>query len=283
VEISRPDKVFWPEDGYTKADLAAFYGRVFSRLQPWLEDRLLSMERCPDGISGACFYQKEAPPGLPPETSIRPIRHKRHVVRYVVGGRRETQLKLVDLGCIAVHAWGSRASAPRKPDWVCFDLDPQSGRFADAARAGLMVRAALERMGLASYAKTSGGRGMHVFVPIVNGPDVDEVLAFARTVSSRLARSHPHQLTVAARIAQRDTRVYLDAGRNGYAQTVVTPYSVRARVHAPVSTPLAWSEVAPALDPTQFNLGNFQARLASPDPWADFWEQRQNLPSLPAT
>jgi bifunctional non-homologous end joining protein LigD len=278
VEITHPEKVLFPEEGYTKRDLALFYDLVFPKLKPWVEDRLLSLERCPEGLRGECFFQKEAPSGLPPGTPTKAIRHEKGVTRYVVGGRRETQLALANLGCIAVHVWGSRASAPRKPDWVCFDLDPGSGGFPDAARAALLLRAALEALDLASYAKTSGGKGMHVFAPLRVGPDADEVLAFAREVCRRLAEKHPKELTVEARIAKRRGRLYLDAGRNGFAQTVVTPYSVRARAHAPVSTPLDWSEVKPSLDPAKFNLGSFERRLEKPDPWASFWKRRQALP-----
>jgi bifunctional non-homologous end joining protein LigD len=280
VPVSHPDKVYWPQEGYTKGDLVAFYDAVFTKLEPWVADRLLSLERCPDGLAGECFYQKEAPAGLPPGTPTKAIRHAKGVTRYVVGGKRETQLALANLGCIAVHVWGSRAAAPRKPDWVCFDLDPESGLFADAARAGLRVREALEELGLAGYPKTSGGRGLHVFVPIRSGPDADDVLAFAREVCRRLAAAHPDALTVEARIAKRGGRVYLDAARNGFAQTVVTPYSVRARPRAPVSTPLDWSEVKTSLDPAKFHLGNFQRRLEKADPWAGFWRRRQALPRL---
>lgn len=278
IAVSHPDKLYWPQDGYTKGDLVAFYDRVFDRLEPWVKGRLLSLERCPDGISRPCFYQKQAPAGLPPGTATKSIRHKTGTTRYVVGGRRQTQLALANLGCIAVHVWGSRAEAPRKPDWICFDLDPESGKFSDAAKAALKVRQALEALGLASFPKTSGGRGLHVFVPLRVGPDADDVLAFARGVGSALAQAYPAQLTVEARIAKRGGRVYLDAARNGFAQTVAAPYSVRARMHAPVSTPLDWSEVRPSLDPTRFNLGNFQRRLERKDPWADFWKGRQSLP-----
>lgn len=280
IEISRPDKVFWPAEGYTKRDLVLFYDAVYAKLEPWVRDRLLSLERCPDGMKGSCFYQKEAPKGLPSGTHTKAIRHEKGTTRYVVGGRRDTQLALANLGCIAVHVWNARAAAPRRPDWICFDLDPESQGFAESVRAALTVRAALEDLGLASYAKTSGGKGMHVMVPLRPGPDADSVLAFAREVCRRLAAAHPDRLTVEARIAKRRGRVYLDAARNAYAQTVVTPYCVRHRPKAPVSTPLDWSEVKPSLDPTKFHMGNFLRRLDKPDPWADFWKRRQKLPEL---
>jgi bifunctional non-homologous end joining protein LigD len=174
VTISHPDKVFWPKEGYTKLDLAEYYAAIFDKLQPYVKDRILTLERCPDGMGGQCFYQKEKPQGMPAGTRTILIAHseaKNRATNYVVGGTLETQLALVNLGCIAVHVMGTRAASPHKPDWVCFDLDPGSGKFADAARAALQVKQGLDILKLDSYAKTSGGRGAHVFVPIRPGPD----------------------------------------------------------------------------------------------------------------
>jgi bifunctional non-homologous end joining protein LigD len=283
VRVSNPDKVFWPEEGWTKRDLVRFYDTIFPHLQPYVKDRLLSLERCPDGIRGPCFYQKEKPASMPVDTPTKRIDHPRHAVDYVVGGRRETQLALTNLGCIAVHVWGSRAKTPRQPDWVCFDLDPDSGKFADAARAGLRMKEALDALDLASFPKTSGMRGLHVFVPIRVGPDADEVRRFADRVGRLLARSYPCELTTELTISARRGRVYLDSGRNGFAQTVAAPYCVRCREGAPVSAPLLWAEVKPSLDPASFNLGSMARRLERPDPWADFFRRRQPLgPALRA-
>ena len=277
LQLSNPQKVFWPDEGYTKLDLARFYYEIFEKLQPYVEDRLLSLERCPDGLVGDCFYQKEKPPGMPPDTPTQKVQHEKGVTNYVVGGRMETQLALVNLGCIAVHVWGSKASNPRKPDWVCFDLDPDSGKFADAARAGLRVKEALDALDLASFAKTSGKKGLHVFVPIRVGPDSDDVRGFAEALGHRLAAAFPKELTMETRIAARKGRVYMDPFRNGFAQTVVAPYSVRHAPGAPVSTPLAWSEVEPGLKPADFHIGNFRERLKKADPWAKFFSKRQSL------
>ncbi len=277
IRISHPDKVFWPEEGYTKLDLVRFYDVVFPRLAPYVRDRLLALERCPDGMHGQCFFQKEEPKGMPPHTPTKSIRHEHGVTRYVLGGRRETQLALTNLGCIAVHIWGSRAPSPQKPDWVCFDLDPGSGKFADAARAGLRLKEALDALGLSSYPKTSGGRGLHVFIPIRVGPATEEVKHFADTLAEHLAHAYPKELTVEARIAKRQGRVYVDAARNGFGQTVVAPYSVRRQPKAPVSTPLGWAEVTPRLNPANFNMATFSTRLEKPDPWRDFFRRRQPL------
>jgi bifunctional non-homologous end joining protein LigD len=277
VRVSRPDKVFWPEEGYTKGDLLAYYTAIFPKLRPFVRDRMLTLERCPDGMKGECFYQKEKPSSLSDSVPVRPIRHRSGTTRYVVGGKLDTQLALVNLGCIAVHMWNSRYRAPRLPDWVCFDLDPTSGAFADAARAGMILKEALDALSLRSFPKTSGGRGLHVFVPLRVEVDEDLVTRFAAKLGDRLATAFPNELTVAHRIAERGDRVYLDPYRNAFAQTVVSPYSVRRLPAAPISTPLDWNEVQPDLDPSQFNLTTIAARLNAHDPWRDFFRSRQSL------
>jgi bifunctional non-homologous end joining protein LigD len=275
--ISNPDKVFWPDEGYTKLDLARFYQAIFPKLKPYVADRLLTMERCPDGMLGECFYQKEAPASLPDGTPTKLIHHANRDVRYVVGGSLETQLALVNLGCIPVHVWQSRAAHERRPDWIVLDLDPGSGEFADAARAGMIVKAALDDLGLVSFPKTSGSRGLHVLVPLRVGPDFDEVLPFARKFCERLAAAHPHELTVESRIEDRQNRVYLDALRNSFGATVAAPYSVRRRPGAPFSIPLGWSDVKPSLVPSDFNISNYKDRLAGVDPWEGFFRSRQSI------
>jgi bifunctional non-homologous end joining protein LigD len=282
LALSNPDKVFWPQEGYTKQDLANFYTEVWPLLQPYLDDRILTLERCPDGLAGQCFYQKEKPKGMPPGTPTKTIANStgaRKATNYVVGGSLETQIAMVNFGCIAIHVTGSRAKTFPKPDWVCFDLDPGSEKFADAAKAGLLLKEALDELKLISYPKTSGSRGLHVFIPIRVGPTADEVLKFAEQVVQRLAAAHPDELTVEHSIAARRKRVYLDPFRNGSVQTVVSPYSVRRKLHAPYSAPLAWSEVKPLLNPADFNIGNFPSRLKKKDPWADFSRSRQPLKS----
>ncbi|MGA8144114.1 MAG: non-homologous end-joining DNA ligase [Candidatus Acidiferrales bacterium] len=280
VNISNPDKIFWADEGYTKIDLAEFYQAIFPKLAPYVRDRLLTMERCPDGLAGECFYQKEMPKGMPAGTPSKRIENeggRRRFTNYVVGGTLETQIALVNLGCIAVHAMGGRASSPRQPDWVCFDLDPESGEFADAARAALHIKEGLDALKLVSFPKTSGSRGMHVFVPIRVGPDASDVLSFAQAVVGRVAAAHSNELTVEHSIAARKGRVYLDPFRNGFGQTVVMPYSVRRKPKAPVSTPLSWAEVKPGIVPSKFNIGNFAQRAKQTDPWRDFFQSRQSL------
>jgi bifunctional non-homologous end joining protein LigD len=280
VKVTHPEKIYWPADGYTKGELVEFYRKLFPLLRPYVEDRILTMERCPEGMNGQCFYQKEKPESLPVGTPTKRVMNAsgpRKSTNYVVGGRLETQIALTNLGCISVHICASRAKHFPKPDWVCFDLDPQSGKFAEAANAGLLLKSLLDDLQLRSFAKTSGSRGLHVFVPIRVEPTADEVLHFAGTVVAKLAERYPKQLTVEHSIAARGKRVYLDAFRNGAVQTVVSPYSVRRKAKAPISTPLDWSEVKATLDPASFNLGNFTERMKRRDPWKEFFSSRQSL------
>jgi bifunctional non-homologous end joining protein LigD len=279
VPVSNPSKIFWPEEGWTKSDLIAFYAEVFSKLKPYVDDRPLSLERAPDGLLGEPFYQKEKPSSMPSDTPTVAVRHgkDRKVTNTVVGGRLETQLALANLGCIAVHVWGSRSDDLDRPDWVCFDLDPDSGSLVDAVSASLKVKQALDALGLVSFVKTSGGKGLHIFVPITRGPTTDEVTWFAKELGMRLAAAWPNELTMEMRIAARKGRVFLDSFRNAFGQTVVSPYSVRRRPHAPVSTPLLWSEVVPSIRAEDFTIGNFAERLKKRDPWAEFFRRRQSL------
>jgi bifunctional non-homologous end joining protein LigD len=275
--VSNPGKVFWPDEGLTKLDLVRYYDAIFPKLRPYVKDRPYVLRRCPNGLLGRCFWQKEKPDSMPADTPTTRVVHLNGVRNYVVGGRRETQLALANLGCISVHVWGSRAATPRQPDWVCFDLDPDSKRFADAARAGLRLKETLDALGLVSFAKTSGKKGLHVIVPIRVGPDTDEVRDFAERLGHVLARAYPDTMTMEFSIARRRGRVYLDPGRNGFAQSVAAPWCVRRVTKAPVSTPLAWSEVRPSLDPSAFNTRTIANRLRRADPWQDFFRARQPL------
>ena len=279
VAINNPDKVWWPDEGISKADVARFYDSNWSRVAPWLRDRPLTAERCPDGLAGSCFYQKNFPPDKPPPGRRIVLRATStgKDVRYVVGGSRPTLISMVNLGCIAIHVMTSRAKRIHEVDWLAFDMDPPES-FADAARAGLALRKVLDEVGLISYPKTSGSKGLHVFAPLRAGVSQQRATAVAVALGEELARREPELVTVEFSKARRGGRVFADAMRNAYGQTIVPPYSVRRRPRAPVSTPLAWDEVSPRLDPATFNLRTFERRMAGADPWADFWRRRQSLP-----
>jgi bifunctional non-homologous end joining protein LigD len=281
VTLTNPSKVFWPEERLTKLDLAQFYAHTASHILPWLKARALTLERCPDGIRKNCFYQKQAPGNLPSgvTTARLPAPTANRDVDYVVGGTRKTLLALVNLGCIAMHVMNCRNDQLDKPDWLAFDLDPSDG-FDSAARAAMLLRDRLEDHGLESFVKTSGGRGLHVFVPLRRGATQDEVRAYAQRIAKELAAQHPRLVTVEARKAHRRAPVYLDVMRNAFGQTIVPPFSVRWRPHAPVSMPLDWKEVSPRLNPAIFNIRTAERRIAAKSPWSSFFGHRQTLPRV---
>lgn len=284
VAISNPDKVWWPDEGITKSDIASFYDDIWEHLAPWLRDRPLVAERCPDGMLGGCFWKKDfaehhQPAG--PRLVVRAASTGKDV-RYIVGGARATLVGTVNLGCIAIHVMNSRASQMGDVDWLAFDMDPPES-FADAARAGIALRKVLDEARVVSYPKTSGSKGLHVFAPLRTGVSHQEATATAMAVGEELARREPDLVTVEFSKAKRAGRVFADAMRNAYGQTIVPPYSVRRRPRVPVSMPLAWDEVTPRLDPTAFNVRTFEKRMSRADPWSDFWRRRQGLPKKVAT
>jgi len=285
VTISNPDKVWWPDDGITKLDIVRYYDAVWPLIAPWLRDRPLTAERCPDGMQGQCFYQKNFPKGTQPAGAPRLRQRAASTgkdVDYLVGGDRKTLLGMANLGCIAMHVMNARTKSIERPDWLAFDLDPSSGTFADAAKAGLALRRVLDELGVRSFPKTSGSRGLHVFVPLRAGPGHAEVTQAAHEIGVELARREPGLVTMAHTKAARGGLVYADSFRNAPWQTIVPPYSVRRRVRAPISLPLDWDEVRPALDPSRWNVRSAAKRLGGADPWAGFWRARQRLPSVAA-
>jgi bifunctional non-homologous end joining protein LigD len=282
VVISNANKVWWPDEGITKGDVARFYHAISPLLLPWMRDRPLTAERCPDGMLGGCFYRKNFPEGNIPVDAPR-LRLRAEStgkdVNYLVGGNLDALLGLVRVGCISMHVMNSRAKSMRDADWLAFDLDPSSGDFSDTIRAGVALRAILVEHGLVSYPKTSGSRGLHVFVPLRAGHPQEDVTAFAVRIGEELARREPDLVTMAHRKNDRGARVYADPFRNAYLQTIVTPYSVRRRPGATVSMPLAWDEVTPRLDPRRYTMRTVEKRIGSDEPWADFKKRAQKLPS----
>jgi bifunctional non-homologous end joining protein LigD len=282
VVISNAEKVWWPDEGFTKGDIARFYHAISPLLLPWMQDRPLTAERCPDGMLGGCFYRKNFPVGnIPvgvPRVTLRAESTGKDV-NYLVGGSLEAALGMVRVGCISMHVVPARVGHLHEPDWLALDMDPMSGTFADAAKAGLALRTLLDEAGLPSFPKTSGSRGLHVFVPLKPGQNDEAVVGFAVQIGEELARRNPDLATMTRAKADRGSRVYADPFRNGYMQTIVSPYSVRRRPHAPVSTPLAWDEVSPKLDPASFTIKTFDKRAAKGDPWKDFTKSAVRLPS----
>ena len=281
VPLSHPDKVLFPGDGITKKDLAGYYADVASLMLPRLRDRPISMVRYPDGLGGERFFQKNAPSYFPGWIRRVQLGKEGGQVEHVVCDKPATLVYLANQACIEIHETTSRADKLHAPDQLVFDFDPPDDkRFADVRRAALWARDLLgDELGLTSFVRTTGGRGLHVHVALNRRAGFDTVREFARLVAEVLARRHPDVLTTEQRKDKRDDLVYADIMRNAYAQTVTASYGVRARPGAPVATPLSWAEVEDGdLEPGQFTVATVRARLdGGHDPWADFADSRHGL------
>jgi bifunctional non-homologous end joining protein LigD len=281
VQLSHLDKVFFPEDGVTKGDLVSYYRDTAPHILGHLRDRPLTLDRYPDGITGQRIVQKNAGRHFPDWIRRAEVGKQGGKVCQVIADKPDTLVYLANQGTIEFHIFLSRVTALDHPDQLVFDLDPPTGdRFDDVRRHALRLRGVLEdELGLTSYVKTTGGKGLHVHVPLRPEEGFDAVRGFARDVAVLLVSRHPDELTVEQRKEQRGDRLYLDIMRNAYAQTVVAPYTVRARPGATVATPLAWDEVPDdGLSPRQFTVRTMAARLAaSADPWAAMARHRRGL------
>lgn len=270
VEITHPERVLFPDDGITKGDLAAYHHAVSDTLIRHLGDRPLMLQRFPGGIGKDGFYQKDAGKTVP--TWIRRVRARKEggTVDHPVVDDEAALLALSNLGTISFHRWGSRADRLEQPDMLIIDLDPTVDDIRAVVQAARWTRELLEELDLAAYVQATGSRGLHVVTPLDRSASTEEVGAFADGLAAVLAARHPDELTAAFHKADRGDRLYLDVARNGYAQTSVSPYSVRPRPGAPVATPLEWDELDdPAFRADAWTITNMPARLAErADPWA---------------
>lgn len=281
VRVSDPDKVFFPDSGITKGDIADYYGRIADVMLPHVRGRCVSMHRWPDGIDGDDFYQKQAPDYFPDWVRTQTVPRKEGgSVRHVVVDEARTLVYLADQACLTPHVWLSRADAPDSPDRMIFDLDPPgdgAGAMTEVRWAARTLGDLLQELALSPLVMTSGSRGLHVHVVLAGGIDFDASRDFARRVCGLLVERHPERLTVAQRKAKRGDRIFLDYLRNGYAQTSVPPYAVRARPGAPVAAPLTWDEVT-GIDPRRYTVRNVFRRLGQrSDPWKDALEAGTDL------
>ena len=274
VQVSNPDKVLFPDDAITKGDLVAYYRTVAPRMLPLVSGRPVTMQRFPDGIGRGGFLQKQIGRHFPDwfERVAAPNRRTRQgtvrdEVTYPICRRPDDLAYLANQGCITPHVWLSRTPDIHHPDQMVFDLDPASEDLGVLRAAASALRGLLDELGLAAFLKSSGSRGLHVVVPLVPAAETDTVKVFSLAVADALAARHPDDFTTEGRIANRHGRLFLDIGRNGYAQTMAAPYAVRALPGAPVSMPLDWSELE-AFVPGRHTLRAIGERLAAPDPWA---------------
>jgi bifunctional non-homologous end joining protein LigD len=260
VVLTHGERVLFPEVGLTKADVFDYFRDVAPLMVPALEGRPLALQQWPRGVDEPGFF-RQGVQSTPEWLTTACIHHDVRSLPHVVVDRPEALLWLANQSALTLHMWSSRVGHLEEPDWVAFDLDPGSGTFDDLIQLATTLRRHLEELGLNSVPKTSGKRGLHVLVPLAPGHTYEQIREFAHEAFCVVAKAHPELATTERSIAKRKGRLYLDAGQNAWGKTLVAPYSLRALPHAPVSTPLKWSEVTRKLDPTRFTLTTLRRRL----------------------
>jgi bifunctional non-homologous end joining protein LigD len=265
VHLTNLRKPFWPELGITKGDLLQYYVDVSAALLPHLRDRAMVMKRYPNGAAGDFFFMKRAPSPRPDWIETCSIEHESgNVIDFPIIQDLPALLWVVNLGCIDLNQWYARCDDPDRPDYLHFDLDPVKGAtFAQVREAALILKETLDSLKMPSYPKTTGSRGIHVYVPIVRGPTQKDVWSIAKTIAVSLAGAHPRLLTAEYRVAKRPTeRVLVDYNQNAWGRTLASVYSVRPHPAAAVSTPVEWSEIERGLAIEDFRIDNVPARVA---------------------
>ena len=268
VKLSNLEKLFWQDEGITKGDLLDYYRAVADVLVPHLRDRPFTMRRYPDGAYGKAFFQKDAPKGMPDwiprfhvQVSTRERPPKQRWIDAPIVNDEDALLWMVNMGCIDMNAWYSRTDRPERPDFVLFDLDPSADvGFGEVVQVALLVKEALDALGLTSFPKTSSAEGMHVLVPVERRYTYAQTRELCEIVAGALARTHRGLVTTEWSRSKR-RGVLIDANQNGEGKTIASVYSVRPRPGAPVSTPLRWEEVAESLDPAGFTMDAVLERI----------------------
>ncbi len=270
IETSNEHKVLFPRDDVTKGELIAYYHEVASVMVPYLKGRPLTIQRFPDGIEKNGFYQKDASKYLPEWIHTKKLPKDKGFVNHVICDNPATLVYLANQAAITLHTGTSRVDRIDQPDQLIFDLDPVEDDFRSAQEAAALLYALLDEINLPHFAKTTGGKGLHIVVPLRRGRDYGDVRAFSEDTARVLERRAPNRLTTEVRKAKREGRLYLDVARNGYGAHAVAPYSARPSPGAPVSTPLSADEIFdPNLRPERFTIKTVVERIAAQgDPWA---------------
>jgi bifunctional non-homologous end joining protein LigD len=281
VRLTHADRVLYPRLGTTKLDLARFYESIAKWILPHLEGRPTTLVRCPEGVHKSCFYQKHTGYWAPESLRRVKIQEKRKVGEYLIVDSLASLIGLVQIGILEIHTWNSVVDRLEQPDRVVFDLDPGPGvTWAEVIECARLIRDGLKAVRLASFVKTTGGKGLHVVVPITPGPSWDETAEFARVVAEWTVRNNPRRYVARMAKSARRGKIFVDYLRNVRGATSVAAYSTRAKPEATISVPLAWDELSPRITSDHFTLANLRTRLdgLKTDPWAAYWKTRQKLP-----
>jgi bifunctional non-homologous end joining protein LigD len=281
--ISNPDRVVYPEVPLTKLDVAKFYEAVAEAMLPHVQGRPLTLVRCPEGLPGGCFYMKHHSMGpVPAALDQIPIKEKTKVGKYLVVEDAQGLVALAQMGILEVHTWNSTRDKLEHPDRFILDLDPgPKVKWAEVVETARLIRERLQALQLESYVKTTGGKGLHVVVPVEPVLDWDRCLALSRAIAGLIEAERPRRYTLNLSKAGREDKILIDYLRNNRGSTAVAAFSTRAKPQATVSVPVAWDELSPRLNNEQFTVTSVPQRLARQkrDPWADFFRKPQKLPS----
>jgi bifunctional non-homologous end joining protein LigD len=280
VRLSHPDRVLYPDDGFTKQDLAEYYERVADWVLPYVVKRPLTLVRCPGGHTGECFFQKHITGNLPDTLHGVPIKEKGKKEEYISIDDVAGLIALVQMGTLELHPWPAREDNVERPDYLVFDLDPGDGTtWKDVIRGAVEMRDLLEGAGFTTFLRTSGGKGLHVVVPIDRRTTWDDFKRFAKAVADKMTREAPDRYIATMSKAKRHGKIFIDYLRNQPGATAIASYSTRRRQGAPVATPIAWDELSAKTRPDMFNIKNLPKRLEKlkKDPWADFFKVRQSI------
>lgn len=280
VRFTNPKKVLYQEQGITKSDLAAYYAEVADWILPHMAGRPLMLVRCPDGIHRECFFQKHAAKGSFEHPRLVAVRESGKTVKHLVADDLAGLLSLVQMGTLEIHVWGSRADDLERPDRMIFDLDPDvSVSWSRVVQSAVQLKALFDDLGLASFIKTTGGKGLHIAVPMARRQEWPEVSDFCRTLAEAVVRADPQRYTSSMSKTARRGKIFFDYLRNARGATSVAPYSTRARAGAPVSVPVRWEELDALSGPDQFNIENVPRRLRAlkRDPWEGIADVRQTI------
>jgi bifunctional non-homologous end joining protein LigD len=282
VQLTNLKKIFWPERGLTKRDLLQYYADVSAALLPHLRDRAMVMKRYPNGIQGKWFFMKRTPSPAPEWLETCEIMHKsENLIAFPLVQDLPSLLWVINLGCIDLNPWYARCDDVDRPDYLHFDLDPVPGAgFDRVLETAVVVRDVLLQLGMKPLAKTSGSKGMHIYVPIVRGPVQKDVWRFAKALAKQLDRFHPNLITSEYRVAERPHgRVLVDYNQNAWGRTLASIYSVRPTEQATVSTPVTWEEVEAGFRIEDFHMGNVPARVEKlGDLWKSLLSARDRFP-----
>lgn len=280
VRLTHPDKVLYPDQGITKIELADYYAAVAEPMLPHVANRPITMVRCPTGQEKKCFFQRHAGSGVPEQLSEVKVPGFDEPYLYIKD--LPGLIALVQMGVLEIHPWGVTTCHPDRPDRIIFDLDPaEELSFSEVVRAAHDVREHLAALGLVSFVKTTGGKGLHVVLPI-EPADWPAAKAFAKALSESMASTAPDRYLTRISKAERSGRIFIDYLRNDPTSTAVGAYSTRSRKGAPVALPLEWDEVTATLDPSVFTVRTVPALVArrKADPWAALLEIKQQLPPI---